>query len=261
MLMLIRFYQDITRSHEIIRFLVKRNLSSEYKNMILGYTWWILNPLLFVAVYAFLVTMVFQVKIEYYPLFVFCGLLPWRAFSMTISRTATLFPSYEGIIKQVNFPKISLLVSSLTHNIINFLAAFPIIFLFMLIYKIRPSESLLFLPVIILLQLLLTLGVCGVTAVLGAYFPDFSYVLRVLILMGIFLSPVLYPLSRVPQKYLHIYMLNPLATILPAYRDVIINGCLPFSKQFLLGCVEIIIVFVFGIFIFYRHEREIIKVL
>ena len=257
-----RTLKDLLYRRELIAYLTIGQLKQAYQNLTLGYLWWFLNPLLWTAVYWLLVVGIFDRGEPNYPLFLLCAILPWRAFVTSIGQAMTCLSGQERLIKQIPFPRAVLPLSVVLANSVNL--AFGLIFLVLVavtVFDVRLTPYVLLLPLIALVQVLLTLGLALALSILAVYFADLQNFMQFFTRIWLYLSPSLYAVERVPVRFRTLYMLNPFAPIFTSYRDVLMYGRAP--DWFWLGVAALIAVAVLGLGFWYfvREEPRIIKVI
>jgi ABC-type polysaccharide/polyol phosphate export permease len=251
----------------LIRNLVIRDLKVRYKNSVLGVAWSWINPLLMMAVY----TVVFNVMagrsdLPNYPVFVLCALLPWNFFTTSISQTTDSIVGAAPLIKKVYFPREVLPLSLVLGNLVNFLIALPVFFLLALVMGSPITWWVLMLPFIILIQLFFTLGVGLITSTLNVFYRDTRHILDVLLLAWFFLTPIFYPITTIPEQHtllgvafnprVWLRRLNPMASIIASYQDVLYWGA-PTGVDFLLRtALTSLLVLVVGYLVFLRYSSR-----
>jgi ABC-type polysaccharide/polyol phosphate export permease len=215
---------EVLGRRRLARYLVGADLKRTHADTLLGQLWWILDPLLQMAVYIVLVTIIFNRQTPDYPLFVFAAILPWKWFTTTLSDAATSVTGRQSLIRQIQFPKIVLPTASVVAGTVSFvfgLIALGIVYLF---YRDRLTLWLLLMPVVAAVQFLFTIGVAIMLSAMNAFFRDIQNVLRHFLRLWFYLSPGLYSLGTVGgshktvQTLLH---LNPFAVLFDAYRSII----------------------------------------
>jgi ABC-type polysaccharide/polyol phosphate export permease len=245
--------------------LVSSNLKRQTKNSVLGYLWWFLDPLLMTAVYYLVVVVLFRHggKNQPFVLFLLCGLLPWKAFSDSVGQSIGSLRGSSGIIKAISFPKailpLSLVLSNTVYLFFAFIVAVGMGLYYGSEYGTWPNVYYLMLPVVVLLQVLFTAGLCMFLAVLGVYFVDIGNIMGHILRMWYFLSPGLYSMYQVPESLRPIFRLNPFCELMTSYRDILIRGQMPsafdLGYAFLIGAVFCLA----GYFLFKRYEGRIVQ--
>jgi ABC-type polysaccharide/polyol phosphate export permease len=222
-------FREIWSRRRLTRYLVRADLHKHGADTILGNVWWLLDPLLQMAVYVILVVVIFKINKPDYPLFVFCAILPWKWFATAVNDGIMSVTSRERIIKQVKFPKIVLPVSATLGGVVNFtFGLIPLFALMILFYSDRISPTILFIPLIAVVQFVFSLGVSIIVAATNVFFRDIANVARHGLRLWFYLSPALYQYDDVAGKS-HgligtLMSLNPWTPLFESYRAVIYSG-------------------------------------
>lgn len=225
---------NLTYLRDLLYVLVGRDLKLRYRRSILGLLWTLLNPLAQLLVLNLVFRLVLPLNIPNYSLFLFTGLLAWNWFQASLfAGTGTIVKSRE-LIRRPGFPIAVLPVVTVISSFIHFLLALPILLLFMVSSGIQISAAFLILPVIFAFQFILSLGLIYLLAALQVTFRDTQYLLGVLLFLGFYLTPVFYDSNAIPSQAQMLYHLNPLVTIIDAYRSVFIHAEFPESQPLML---------------------------
>jgi len=223
-------YRETFSRRRLIRYLVQADLKKKGSDTILGNIWWILDPLLQMAVYVVLVSVIFSRGQKDYPLFVFSAILPWKWFTTSVSDGIGSVVGQERLIKTIQFPKIVLPVSATMAGIVNFaFGMIPLGMLLALLFHDRISANLVFIPLIAIVQLVFTLAIATVLAALNVFVRDIGNIARHALRLWFYLSPGLYAIDQLESssalkshpEILKILEANPFATLFSAYRSVI----------------------------------------
>jgi len=259
--------RELWRYRELIRNLVVRDLKVRYKSSILGIAWSWLNPLLMMIVYTIFFTIFMRrTDIPHYPILLLCGLLPWNFFNDSVMQGTGSIVGNAHLIKKVYFPREVLPISIVLSNLINFLIALPLFFVLAFISGAPLTRWALLLPITIAIQVALTIGVALILATLNVFYRDTQHILGVIMLAWFFLTPVFYPIDNVPQQahvlgisfdaQLWLRRLNPMASIIASYRDLLYRGA-PTGLDFLLRtAATALLVLVVGYLVFLRYRSQ-----
>jgi ABC-type polysaccharide/polyol phosphate export permease len=263
---ILRRLRELWQYRELIRSLVVRDLKVRYKNSILGIAWSLLNPLLMMVVYTIFFTIVLgnPGNIPHYPVFLLSGLLPWNFFSESVASATASIVGNAHLIKKVYFPREILPISIVLSSLVNFLIALPVFFALTLISGVPVTLWVLLLPFTILIQVVFTAGLTLILSTLNVFYRDTQIILNVLMLGWFFLTPVFYPITTVPQEahvlgihfnaQLWLYRLNPMASIIASYHDLLYSGA-PTGLDFLLRtAITALIVLAAGYVVFMRYS-------
>lgn len=260
--------EELLRYRSLLRNLVLRDLKVRYKNSVLGILWSVLNPLFLMIVFTILFSVLANNQIRDYPIFVLVGLIPWNFFSGSLTSGTTSVTGNSALIKKVYFPRELLPGSALLSNLVNFFFAFLVLVVFLYIFGIGLTIHALWVPAILLTQLIFTLGLCLLLGSLTVFYRDVLMILEVVLLAWFFLTPVFYSLDLFgstatlfgvtfyPAQVMR--WLNPMASIIDGYRTVLwgtygSNGPVAMNPVFLLRTfVTSVIVLIAGYAVFLR---------
>ena len=221
----------LTHIRDLVRVLVARDLKLRYKRSFLGVMWSLLNPLLQLLVFYFVFRFLLPVSTEHFATFLFTGLLAWNWFSSSLQFGCGAITDHASLVRQPGFVPAVLPLVTVLSNLLHFLVALPIVFAVMLLVGRPPDIPLLFLPLIIAVQFLLTLSLVYALAAIHVTFRDTQYLVAAFLLLGFYLSPILYSVSTVPARFRWVYTLNPLAPILEGYRQILIRNEYPDGRS------------------------------
>ena len=224
--------REIWSRRQLARYLVHADMIKHGANTVLGNIWWILDPLLQMAIYVIFVSVILKRGGPDYPLFVFAAILPWKWFSTSINDAILSVTSRESIIKQVKFPTIVLPVAATVSGVVSFVfGLIPLFGMMIAFYGDRITPYLVLIPVVAFVQFFFTLSLCIVCASINVFFRDLGNLARHFIRLWFYLSPALYGGSEIdPNKYgviAQIYKLNPWVPLFESYHNVIYNGTFP----------------------------------
>lgn len=217
--------RQLFRYRGLIQTLVTRELKARYRGSVLGFFWSFVNPLLLLLVYTFVFSVVlpgFRGDLEPYALFLFCGLLPWTWFSSALLESSNSLIAHGNLIKKVLFPAEILPVVAVLSNMFHYLFALPILGLFLAFYA-RPLSlvELAWFPVVVFVQLVLTLGLALVLSALTVHFRDLRDILGNLLTLWFFSTPILYPMSQLPPVGKRFMDINPFTHLAISYQEIL----------------------------------------
>jgi lipopolysaccharide transport system permease protein len=256
---------------ELIENLVIRDLKLRYKSSALGFFWSLLNPLLLMVVFTIVFTVMLpNFHVPHFPVFVLCGLLPWNFFNTAVMASLTSISGNGHLIKKVYFPREILTISSVLANFTNFVLSLPVLMIFLVIFRIPLTIWIIYLPLVLVIQVLFTCGVALLLATLNVFYRDTSVIMEVFIQAWFFLTPIFYPIEVLPEWQVVwglalpvrrlTYILNPMASIVASYRSILygfIDGSPPagLALDFLLrtALTALICLFV-GYAVFYHYS-------
>jgi ABC-2 type transport system permease protein len=241
----------------MISSLVKKDLKGRYKGSVLGFLWTFINPLLQLAVYTFVFQIILKNPMENYYMHLFVALVPWIFFSSALTTGSRAILGQANLVKKIYFPREVMPISYATSSFINMLLSFIIIFVVIIISPMKLHLiPVLFLPLVMVIQYILVVGVTLITSSLTVYLRDLEHIMGVLNMAWMYISPVVYPISYIPEKYQQIYLVNPMAPIIVAYRDILYYGTAPSAEIILVSLAESVIVLVLGLLIFGKLKKH-----
>lgn len=250
---------DCIERKDLLKQMVLSKLIAGQKDLMLGYMWWFLEPLLLTFVYWLLVSVIFERGGPNYPLFVLCGLVPYRAIAISVGQSVGSISGKFSLIGVINFPRIFLPISDVLLNHVKLLFGFMVVILLTRFFQIYINHNIIYLVIPYSIQVILVCGVTMITSVLGVYFRDLRNLIQFIMRVLVYISPVVYSLERIPDRYHDIYLLNPIAILMVTYRDVIIYGRPPDPRLLLIGMIEALSLFVVGYIFFSNQDKKLLK--
>lgn len=251
-----KLFSDIYKYRQMIFSLVHKELRGRYKGSVLGFFWTFLNPLLQLIVYTFVFSILMRQQIEKYYLFLFVALVPWIFISTCVSAGSNCVFIYGDLVKKIYFPREVLPISFVTSQFVNMLYTFVVVFAVIIFTKHGLNfHALLYLPVIMVVEYVLALGLTLFFSALTVYVRDIAHILGILTMAWQFLSPVMYPSSKVPAEFLPFWNLNPMAHVLDSYRDILYFKQVPDIKTLGLAVVMGLFFLVFGEIMFAKLQK------
>jgi lipopolysaccharide transport system permease protein len=248
----------LPRYRGLIQTLVVRDLKARYRGSVLGFFWSFINPLLLLLIYNFVFTTVLPgirpADLEPYALFMFCGILPWTWFSSSLLESSSTLLSGGNLIKKVLFPAEVLPIVTVLANMAHFFLGLPILVTFLVYYR-RPLDpvELLWFPVIVLVQLVLTIGLALLLSALTVHFRDLKDLLGNLLTLWFFATPIIYPISQAPDYMRWALNLNPMTHLAISYQEVLFYVGPHGHWRWLMSLALLaILVFLLGYFVFDR---------
>ena len=221
--------REVASRRRLVRYLVQAEIKRRGANTFLGNLWWVLDPLLLMAVYVVLVAIIARRPIDDYPLFIFAAILPWKWFTAAVTDATSSIVSQHRLIKQIAFPKVVLPVAAVTAGVVGFAFGMVPLAGIMLLYLDRLSPLILLVPLIAVVQYVFTIGVALLVAAGNVFVRDLGNVMRHVLRLWFYLSPGLYSLSMLDEVTLFrenpllvtLASVNPFAVLFEAYRSVI----------------------------------------
>jgi lipopolysaccharide transport system permease protein len=254
--------REVWQRRDLLYYIVRFEMKAENKNKVLGFVWSFLDPLLLLLVYVVLVHYIFGRGGPQFPVLLFVALLSWRWFTSSLSRSVVSVTSKVGLIQSTRFPLAILPLSGIVIGFFDWLFGFAILVPMLFIFDAAFSVNILWLPVLLLIQLIGTIGACLVVAVIGTHLADLGNIIQFLIRLGFYLSPILYSVEdTVPDRLMTLYMvLNPFAGLMESYKNVVIRGAPP-TEYLLVGTTAALVALLVGLWYFSREEYRLVKVI
>ena len=249
------YLKDWYQYRALIGGLVNKDLKLRYRGSVLGFLWSFLNPLLLMAVYALVFFFYLRIDMDNYAVFLFCGLLPWIWFSSSLMEGSTAIIGGGSLVTKSMLPPHILPMVKVLSNLMNFLFSLPILLVFMLAFGVPVKVTVLVLPVIMLVQLFFTVGLVMILSALTVHFRDLQHVIANLLTLWFFVSPILYPLSVIPEKFRFTVNINPMGLLAQAYQNIFFYHHYPVWKHLLVVLLISAVIFMIGVRIF-DHYRD-----
>jgi homopolymeric O-antigen transport system permease protein len=250
--------REIWRYSELLYFLTWRDIKVRYKQTVIGAAWAILQPFLTMVVFSIIFGSLMNVSSGDvpYPVFSYTALLPWTFFSTAITRSGTSLVLSANLISRVYFPRIIVPLAAVLAALVDFAIAFVILLGMMLFYGIVPGVALLTLPFFILLAILTAFGVGFWLSALNVKYRDVAYAIPFLTQFWLFVTPVVYSISIVPQKWRLLYGLNPMAGVIEGFRWALLGQGKAPGQLIVVSLITVIVLLSTGLVYFQRVEHE-----
>lgn len=248
---------DLWQYRELLLALVMRDIKVRYKQTLLGFAWAVIQPVFLMIIFSVVFGHLSDMPTDGipYPLFVYAGLVPWTFFSNAINSSGNSLVGNSSLITKVYFPRMIIPLASVVSGLLDFAISFALLVILIVYYNGVISISLLMLPVFIVLTVLLAAGIGLLMSALNVRYRDIRYALPFLIQIGIFLTPVIYPISLVPEKWRWILKVNPMTGIIEGYRFAIFGLPLDWPAIGLSSLISVAVLFC-SVIIFHRMERS-----
>lgn len=251
--------RSIWDRRSLLKHMALSQLRTQRRNLILGYLWWILNPLLWTLVYWILVVAIFGRGEPNYPLFLLSALLPWRFFTVAVGQSGVSVASRGTLLSRAVFPRPVLPLSVVLAGTSDLVAGLGVLVLVSFWYGVAPSWNLLYLPVVAGIEILFTVGCALWLSALAVFVPDLNRFRVFVMRVWFYMSPALYGLERVPEEYRDVFMLNPFAPILIGYRTVLMEAGSPITSWLGIAFAVAVVVTVTGFAFFVHNENRMVK--
>lgn len=243
---------------ELLINLAKREITVRYKQSILGYAWVIINPLFQILVISFVFSTLLKVPSVGVPFIIFLSvaLLPWTFFSSSVTASTNALVNNSNLITKIYFPREILIYSTILAKMVDFGLSLIILAVLMLFFQIPINFYIVWVPLILLIQIILTMGISLLLSSFNLFYRDIQYILTLALTLWFYVTPIAYPTEVIPDKFKLIFSLNPMAVIVNAYREVIIGQGHPNINSLVIALISSILIFVFSFFIFKKLEKS-----
>ncbi len=259
-----RYWADLWRYRELFQFLAWRDILVRYKQTAIGVVWAILRPLLTMIVF----TIVFQKLAKLpavgapYPVMVFAAMLPWQLFSSALVEASNSLVGNANLLSKVYFPRLIVPASAILTCLVDFAISFVLLLGLMAIYGLFPGWKIAVLPALVLLAIAASAGFGLWLAALNVRYRDVRYVVPFLVQLGLYVSPVGFSSSVVPERWRLLYSLNPMVGVIDGFRWSLLEGAPPpHATGVLLSVLITLTVLASGTWYFRRTERTLADVI
>jgi len=229
--------------------LTQREIKARYKQSFIGYAWVILNPLSQLLVYSFVFSVIFRFSTNNIPyiIFLYAALLPWGLFQGSIFTATQGLVDNSSLLRKVAFPREIIIYAIVLAKFVDFFISAIIFSLFMMILHVPFSTTSLWVVPLLAGQLLFTVGISFIFSTSNLFYRDIQYLANLLLMLWMYMTPIVYPLSLVPSQYVWLYKLNPMVGFMEGYRSALFHD--PFEWTIIVWSLGIAIV------IFKKAER------
>lgn len=250
-------WAELVRYRELLYFLVWRDVKVRYKQTVLGAAWAILQPVFSMVIFSIIFGKFAKIPSDGlpYPIFVYAGLLPWTFFSNSVRLSGMSLVNQSQLLTKIYFPRLFVPTASIGAGLVDFALSFTVYLAIMLWYMRLPGLTVLLLPLLLLLTVITALGTGYLLAGLTVTYRDFRFVIPFMLQVWMYASPVIYPVTLLPEKYRWIMALNPMSGIIGGFRSTLLNQPIDWSGLAISSLVAISVL-VFGLYNFRRVERR-----
>ncbi|WP_096157062.1 ABC transporter permease [Bacillus sp. FJAT-45066] len=258
---MLQYLKDIYSRKDLLIYLVKSGLKADTRNSYLGYFWWLLDPLLNILVYYFLVSVVLGRGGENFAVYLVIGLICWRWINTSINSSAKSIIKYSSIINQVYLPKTIFPLATSATQLFNFAFGLIVISLFLVFFGVVPGWQVIYLPILILVLLLFLLAISLVVAYLCVFIRDIDMILSHILRILFYTSPIIWGREILPEQYRWIVEINPIAIIIDSFRAILMWQTSPnVLGLVIIGALSLLTI-VLTLLYYSRNEHKIIKAL
>lgn len=235
--------------------LVMRELRGRYKGSVLGFMWTFLNPLLQFFVYYLVFSLIMRMNIEKYYIYLFVGFVPWFFVSTSIPQGANCIHSQSNLVQKIYFPRMVLPISVALTGFINMLLSELVVFLILLMSGHGISVHALALPAVYIVQLSIVMGIILLMSAITVYFRDMSHILDIIVMAWFYVTPIVYTADMIPERYAFLFYLNPMASVIASYQDILYYQRWPKLSLLIPALVFGIVLIFAGGYVFQKLQR------
>lgn len=234
--------------------LIARDIKTKYRKSILGVLWTILNPLFMMIVLSVVFSNLFKFDIEYFPVYLLSGQLIFNFFSESTTNAMGAIIANGPLIKKIYVPKYMFVLSRIFSSSINLMASFTALIFVMLAMRVDLHYTVLLVPIPLLFIIFFSMGIGLILSAIAVKFRDIVHLYSVFVTALMYLTPVIYPMSILPEWLEKIVLLNPITNILIMFRDVMMNNMVPGILSISIAIVETLIALAVGLYVFYKSQ-------
>ena len=260
---MIRYLKNISQYRELLSFLIMREIKAKYKQTVLGVAWSLLQPLSLMLVFTVVFSLFARLPSDGVPyaLFSYCALVPWQFFAGVLGRGAGSLLSNQALVQKVYFPRELIPLAVVGSAVVDFAIGFILFLCLISFYSIAWSSVTLLVIPIFLILCLFVIGLIFLLAPMNVFYRDIGFIIPVAIQLLMFATPIIYPLSMVPESFRPYYILNPLAGIIDSFRKILLHNMPPDWPSLGFAAVISLLVFSLGFAYFKRVEFRLADVL
>ncbi len=252
-------FSELYKYRELLKTNVKKEIRGKYKGSWLGVIWTFLNPLLMLAVYAFVFPYILRVNVENYTIFMIVALIPWNFFTTAVISGTSCININGSILKKVYFPREIIPLSVTVSQLINFLITCLIMFIFILVSGVGFTIHLLYFPLIVLIQFLLTLGINFILSSITVFVNDVAHFVQIGMTLGFYATPIVYLSTMLPEKFQWAMHVNPMAVLVESYRSCLYYHQVPDMYWLGIWGILSLIILIVGYIIFKKLEKTFVE--
>lgn len=252
------YWKDLWRYRELFIILSWRDLKVRYKQTVIGVAWSVIRPLLTMIIFTVVFGKIAKLPSEGgapYAIMVFAAMLPWQFFANSLSESSNSLVGNANLITKVYFPRIIIPASTVIVSLVDFLISFGLFVLLMIYYQFLPSINILLLPLFLLLAFFTSFGIGLYITALNVKYRDFRYIIPFIVQFGLYISPVGFSSTIIPEQYRLIYSLNPMVGVIDGFRWAILGESSIYWTGFVLSIVITFIILAYALRYFRKMEK------
>ena len=254
--------KEIWAYRSMIRTLVHKDLRGRYQASVLGFLWTFIVPLCQLLVYTVVFSVIMRSNVEKFYLYLFVALIPWNFFSSCLTGGASCIIQQQSLVNKIYFPREVIPIAYVTSSFVNMLYCEVVVIAVALFSGVHFSFlGILCLPVVMAVEYVLALGITMIMSAVDVYFRDLEHILGIVSMAWMFMTPIMYDMSMVPENLRFIFRLNPMTSIVTAYRDILYSGGVPRLETLLVSAGMGIFFLVLGFLVFGKLKRRFSEVM
>lgn len=252
-------FRELWQFRELFYILTLRDIRVRYKQTVIGAAWAVIQPFFTMVVFSLFFGNLAGIDSDGvpYPIFAYAALVPWQFFASGLSFSANSMVTNANLIKKIYFPRLIIPVSTVLSGLVDFILAFSILVVMMVVYGILPTVNIVFLPFFLLLAIITTLGMGLLLGALNVQFRDIRYTIPFMVQLLLFLTPVAYPSNLIENDLLRtVYGINPMVGVVNGFRWALLGTETAPDTSTLVSAIFAVLLFIVGIFFFRRMEKQ-----
>ena len=256
-------FRELWEYRELLFFFAWRDIKVRYKQTVLGALWAIIQPFLTMVIFSIFFGRLANVPSDGvpYPIFSYTALVPWTFFANGLAQASNSLVFSANMIKKIYFPRLALPIATVLAGVLDFALAFIVLLGIMFFYRMVPTINIIWLPFFFLMALVTSIGVSLWLSAMNVQFRDVRYTIPFLTQAWLFLTPVAYPSSSIPEPWRTLYGLNPMAGVVEGFRWALLGTDTEPGKMIIVSAMVAVTLFISGAFYFRRMEQSFADVL
>jgi ABC-2 type transport system permease protein len=249
--------KEIIAYRDMINSLVRRDLRGKYKGSVLGFLWTFINPLCQIVVYTVVFSVIVNSSLDRFYLYIITGMIPWLFFDSSM-RIGSGCIRYQGdMVNKIYFPREVLPLACVTANFINMLLCFIIVFVVIFVSGLGVNiYALLCLPLIMIIEYIMVLGFTLLISAITVYFKDMEHIVTVILMAWIYLTPILYSATSIPDSISWVFRLNPMTYVIEAYHSILYWKSIPTATITFYAGVSSLVILIVGELVFKKLDKN-----
>lgn len=259
---MIQTVKEIWAYRSMIRSLVHKDLRGRYQASVLGFLWTFIVPLCQLLVYTVVFSIILHSTVEKFYLYLFVALIPWNFFSACLTGGSSCVIQQQSLVNKIYFPREVVPVAYVTSAFVNMLYCEIVVFAVALFSGVQFNVlGILCLPLVMAVEYILALGITMIMSAVDVYFRDLEHILGIISMAWMFMTPIMYDITIVPERLMPIFRLNPMTSIVTAYRDILYAGSIPKLETLGISLGMGVLFLAIGFLVFGKLKRRFSEVM